>query len=536
MGRNAFKRDSLNVVTRANFDKVLPHVMSALEEATFVTIDTELSGLCAFRSNRYSIFDDLPSRYAKLADSATNFALLQFGLGVFKWDEAKGQCTCSVFSFHLFPAVANNVSERKFTMQVSSIAFLAENGFDFNATFNEGIPYMSEAEEAAQRHRIDPSAGGADQSRDKHAMIELRKPEDIEYVKSVMERVDEWAQQGAVGKLELPPSNGYQRLLTYQQVEHKYGERFMLNKVNSTAGCYLTISAPSADQRDAIQAEEKEKALSKLKADIGFRLVIDKIIERQLPVIGHNCFLDICHVYEKFIGKMPSNVNDFKREVQRRFPLILDTKMLASEDKELTGSGSFGLSDLYKYFGECKEKLLYAPGLHKLGEQFHDAGYDAYCTGLAFIGLAHKASAGAHLHPLRHYASTHDRSNRLYVMQSPYQDGLNLAGADTEPDRSHIFFLSGFPDTWRASTITDHLTRLLQTDQFTVQLSNNQTAEAFVSFKSDYQFTDNAAITALTANQRVVLDGKECKWMSFLDSKAPPPRVLGKRDSDESVA
>lgn len=525
----SYNKDTFNVVTRSNFEAVLPHVIKLLEKASFVTIDTELSGLCTFRSSRYSIFDDLQQRYSKLADSASSFALLQFGLGIFVYDGEKEKCTCSVFSFHLFPAASPGQPERKFAMQISSIAFLAEHEFNFNATFNQGIPYLSRADEQQQLGRVDNA------DKEKPAVIDLKKSEDVEFVKSVIEHVDKWVADGSKGKLFLPPCNGYQRLLTYQQIEAKYGEAFYMVKERNPDGAFcVSVTAVSAEEKSTLQAAEANKAVDKIKADVGFRVVIDKISELKLPIIGHNCFLDICHVYEKFIGRMPADLTDFKSKISDSFPLIFDTKFLASKDPELALNGSYSLSDLFKYFEGCREDLLYAPGLQKnLNEHFHDAGFDAYCTGLAFIGLAHKASQGQSLDPLKVFEDS-DHRNKLYVMQSPYLAGINLQGPDTEPDRSHIFLLTGFPDTFKSSQLYDALSKVTQSDQFSVQMSHGQTNEAYVSFKSDYQFTDNPVIAQMIKKGQVIIEGQACRWLSFEASRMPPV-VLGKRESDESI-
>lgn len=76
-------------VVKDNFFEILPSIFSAIDAASFVTIDTELSGLCASKAQRYSILDDAQERYLKLRDSALNFGLLQFGLSAFIWNEEK---------------------------------------------------------------------------------------------------------------------------------------------------------------------------------------------------------------------------------------------------------------------------------------------------------------------------------------------------------------------------------------------------------------------------------------------------------------
>lgn len=76
-------------VTRENFAGMLPLVLRAIQDATFIAFDTEFSGLTTSRASRYFVLDNHQQRYEKMRDSATNFGLLQTGLSCFCWDDKK---------------------------------------------------------------------------------------------------------------------------------------------------------------------------------------------------------------------------------------------------------------------------------------------------------------------------------------------------------------------------------------------------------------------------------------------------------------
>jgi poly(A)-specific ribonuclease len=59
--------------------------------------------------------------------------------------------------------------------------------------------------------------------------------------------------------------------------------------------------------------QEKQEA-------IGFRKVIDLMSSSGKTIVGHNVFLDLCHMVNQFIAPLPPNVADFKRMVHSRFP------------------------------------------------------------------------------------------------------------------------------------------------------------------------------------------------------------------------
>jgi hypothetical protein len=87
-----------------------------------------MTGLFLQGHDDYSL-DDIEDRYFKIAASAEQFLVTQFGLSTFKWT-GEGYEARS-FNIHLFPAPHDDV-DRRFLCQASSLLFLASQGFDFN--------------------------------------------------------------------------------------------------------------------------------------------------------------------------------------------------------------------------------------------------------------------------------------------------------------------------------------------------------------------------------------------------------------------
>ncbi len=73
--------------------------------------------------------------------SGNAFCINQLGLSFFTYDEAAGSYSAKTFNLYLFPAPFEQY-DRRFLCQASSIAFLAQQGFDFNKFIHDGIPYM----------------------------------------------------------------------------------------------------------------------------------------------------------------------------------------------------------------------------------------------------------------------------------------------------------------------------------------------------------------------------------------------------------
>lgn len=58
---------------------------------------------------------------------------------MYLWKPKKQKYTATSYAFYLFPPVGtSSAADKKFVCQLSSLAFLAQHGFDFNKTFHEG--------------------------------------------------------------------------------------------------------------------------------------------------------------------------------------------------------------------------------------------------------------------------------------------------------------------------------------------------------------------------------------------------------------
>jgi hypothetical protein len=98
---------------------------------------------------------------------------------------------------------------------------------------------------------------------------------------------------------------------------------------------------------DQMPAEPKAPGSHQLKSLNGDQMKkYEDQLKRQRPVlVGHNQFHDLCFLYEKFIGDLPSSLGDFKDQIRHLFPRLVDTKYLGSKgehsmiaDETLTNS------------------------------------------------------------------------------------------------------------------------------------------------------------------------------------------------------
>lgn len=60
----------------------------------------------------------------------------------------------------------------------------------------------------------------------------------------------------------------------------------------------------------------------------------DSLKSRRPTLVGHNCFLDLVFLYKHFYGDLPATVTEFKQVIHEIFPLIIDTKYVATAGPE----------------------------------------------------------------------------------------------------------------------------------------------------------------------------------------------------------
>uniref|UniRef100_A0A8D0B8G8 Poly(A)-specific ribonuclease PARN n=1 Tax=Salvator merianae TaxID=96440 RepID=A0A8D0B8G8_SALMN len=415
----------------------------AIEEADFLAIDGEFSGI----SDGPSVsaltngFDTPEERYQKLKKHSMDFLLFQFGLCTFKYDLTESKYIMKSFNFYIFPKPFNRTSpDVKFVCQSSSIDFLANQGFDFNKVFRNGIPYLNQEEERQLREQYDEKrsqangVGSLSYVSPSAAKCPVTIPEDQKkFIEKVVERIEDLLQNEESTSLELEPCTG---------------------KVDE-------------EERKRREQQKQAKEQEELKDAVGFSRVIHALANSGKLVVGHNMLLDIMHTIHQFYCPLPEVsafavflilLNLAGNVLGGR---LLDTKLMASTQpfKDLINNTS--LAELEKRLKETPfsppkvESAEGFPSYDTASEQLHEAGYDAYITGLCFISMAN--FLGSFLSPPKNHVSARSQLmepffNKLFlmrVMDIPY---LNLEGPDLQPKRDHVLYVT-FPKEWKTSDL-----------------------------------------------------------------------------------
>uniref|UniRef100_A0A8C4I954 Poly(A)-specific ribonuclease RNA-binding domain-containing protein n=1 Tax=Dicentrarchus labrax TaxID=13489 RepID=A0A8C4I954_DICLA len=410
-------------VTRRNYKDSLNTVYSAIEEADFLAIDGEFSGI-SDGPNVSALTNGLDTpeeRYTKLKKHSMDFLLFQFGLCTFKYDQTKSKYIIKPFNFYVFPKPFNRTSpDIKFICQSSSIDFLASQGFDFNKVFCNGIPYLNQEEEAQLREQteerrnqhangvgtpsyISPSSKGPAHVPEEHKDFINRVIEKVEALFTNSEKT-----------LDLEPCTGFQRKLIYQT----------LNWKGFTWKPLKQKSKVDDEERKRREQQKLEREQEELNDAVGFSRVIHAISKSGKLVVGHNMLLDVMHTIHQFYCPLPEmGVGLFFFFFFLMFQEMITNTSLAELEKQLK-EGPFK-----------SPQVETAEGFHSYDtaqEQLHEAGYDAYITGLCFVSMANYL--GSFLTPPKAYISARSK------LVEPFFN------------KDHVLYVT-FPKEWKTSDL-----------------------------------------------------------------------------------
>lgn len=448
-------------VTQANFKATLPEIETAIKNCTFVSIDTELTGLKT-SLNKINAFDTPKQYYEKVIKDCRQFLVVQYGLTFFRYDEAADVFKHKSYNFYIFrKPVRNCVTDQRFLCQTSCIDFLIKNGFDFNKLFKDGISYLNNVEEDMYKNSIEETEKRIRESSNKSSGISI-PAEHQDFVDSVVKELQDFLASEENEK-ELPKCNAFLRLLIYQVAKEKFQDQISLEtRVVGKDRILFAKKYKSQIERMEIDEKKIEDMQNSMNDYIGFSKVIRMIIESEKLVVGHNVMLDLLHTIHKFVTPLPEDYDDFKECASSLFPKIVDTKHISSSEsfKDLVNSTVLAqlLETLQKEPFEMPKIEVEENSLsYNINDaKEHEAGYDSFITGVALLGLwkylgiekgsFHNDDIFANLEFLKPYL------NKIFLMYLSDNQYAHLSGPDLNPSREHVFYLT-FPKEWTPNTI-----------------------------------------------------------------------------------
>jgi len=384
-----------------NADTVLKKFKEVVPKATFIAVDCEFSGLMSTKqrtgmSKKIRRHDTPEQRYQLARKFVSDFCLLQLGVSVFTYDPKNSCFVCTTFTLHLFPQTSLRDCDRRFLCQASSMSFLAKHNFNFNKLFTDAIPYLTEEDRTQKLQSMENYKEKRLAQRIKNEQdvrIKASSAADIKFVTEIRKKLDDLVKQHQIDttrKLTIVKASNFQRLLLYNNITCDYPD-LTHEKVQQELGTAVIVSfrnsKKSRDALDRINREKRQAEKIKLLTEqCGLAKFFDVLTASKIPVVVHNGMLDLIHIHQSTIGKVPEAFIDFKKNLRRFTRNIFDTKFmaynLAAKDERII---STALEDLYKatqeWDGPEVDVEFFKPA------QSHDAGYDAQMTGMIFVKL-----------------------------------------------------------------------------------------------------------------------------------------------------
>ncbi|XP_063446244.1 poly(A)-specific ribonuclease PARN-like isoform X1 [Mytilus trossulus] len=458
-------------VTRKNFREVLPDVGKAIKECCFIAIDGEFSGLDAANHSHIAPFDTHEERYGKVKKSCSDFLMFQVGICTFKFNKKTERYEARPFNFYVFPRPHSRVApDLRFLCQASSIDFLASQGFNFNKVFLEGISYLTPEQEGklrevlAQKHgevSLFSSPAFTTPGTDEQAGVTkgpIHIPDEQKaFISNNCEFIQKFMDDPAKNTLNLPPSNGFQRKLLYQTIRQKFSGLHLETKTGEKKERFIVVTrVKSEDDLKKKEKEKQAKEIAEIDDAVGFTQVIKMISQSGKLLLGHNMLLDIIHILHQFYYPLPDSYEDFKAMTHCAFPRIVDTKLMGSMNPFKEKIPSTALGDLQKFLEFppfCKPEVDLAEGFgsYNTPDQHHEAGFDAYLTGLCYISMTNylgtlQKDTSGRVSPTSSLLDPY--VNKLFLMRMSDAPYIDLMGPDLKLKREHVFNVS-FPKEWK---------------------------------------------------------------------------------------
>eukprot|EP00588_Corethron_pennatum_P035665 CAMPEP_0194347048 /NCGR_PEP_ID=MMETSP0171-20130528/105771_1 /TAXON_ID=218684 /ORGANISM="Corethron pennatum, Strain L29A3" /LENGTH=629 /DNA_ID=CAMNT_0039114251 /DNA_START=64 /DNA_END=1953 /DNA_ORIENTATION=- len=317
--------------------------------AAFVAMDLEMTGIHLPECKELP--DDTPAaRYAKMRTVASRFNVVQVGLTTFHrtgggsgGDEYAAR-TWNVFTF---PARGQIVLEG------GAVEFLNNNGMDWNAWFQNGVPYLRRGAAAELAAKLLPADGSsAVAAAAPGPPMQLDRPEDAAVCADALAGVAEWwargrprRRGGVVGARRRRP--GGARASRVQLVPAALPLPGVRARLRGRAGLRRRVARPRPREKlgeaDGGAAPEcggargggggrAGAAERDERARLGFRRMWTALTGAGRPLVVHNGLFDLLFMCAHMHDDLPASLAGFKELIGELFPAgVYDTRTVGKK-------------------------------------------------------------------------------------------------------------------------------------------------------------------------------------------------------------
>ena len=374
-----------SLVTRDNFTAAADRCEALLRTCAFVSIDCEMTGIKGESTERPALGDLTKQRYERCAKVASKFSLMQVGVCPFHPD-GNGGFTASPFTFYVLPDV--KTASGPIVMFADTAAFHAENDFDFNAWLKKGVAFLSEAafEAALARATAEP------EPREPRDRVVITNENDKTFFATSIAELRAWYDGDAAEEFIMPDCNAFLRRAFYEELEASFEEAVVESRMiappdgGKKTRRMVVMRLDEAAKAERAAAKQATRVAA-LEERAGFLRIWRALDVCSKPLIGHNCLYDLLFMFHAFEGPLPPTLPEFKAALTKRLPEVWDTKQLGLEAGCSDTSLANLCTDLKARQGTPPVSLAVGFERYSTQQMEHEAGYDAYLTGICFAAF-----------------------------------------------------------------------------------------------------------------------------------------------------
>ncbi|KIW02357.1 uncharacterized protein PV09_06179 [Verruconis gallopava] len=428
-------------VDKTAFPARLLEILEALSNADFVSIDFEFSGIATKPTIRQK--QSIQERYVETKQAAEKYQILQVGLTCAILDRKKETYILQPYNLPISPVFDEDLDlERQFSFQSGAVEFLLRNGFNFNLTFENGVPYLSRDEEHEAKEKF---TARDDKNRFEDILIAESDTLTLKFLEKVRCEVHEWLTRKKEDSLEIRSRTlhwrencdaigdltSFDKRLIHQLIRNEFPSLVTISRRQS-----VVIKALDEGREHQIRKEKYRRLKKKIYSQTGFRWIIEALtggslanidlmwfaqdpetgapryydstvlearfqrasekLKRKRPVlVGHNCFTDLIYLYSNFLGRLPDDVSEFQQRIHELFPFVVDTKYMFTHNcgNMNPASSLDSIEESLRVQQKPRIKTHKEHRRYETDKMHHEAGYDSYLTAKVAILLSTKLEA-----------------------------------------------------------------------------------------------------------------------------------------------
>ena len=397
------------------------------------------------------ILDTPHERYLKYKKTSETYQIIQLGLTTWQEDisltpittsKTKRTLASQTYSIYLFPI--DNHDNAILSCELPSILFNRKHGnIDWNKWIYKGVPYMND-KQYKQNYKdiIDDNVNLI--SYNTNCFFQL-SAEEKKQCDEIIQEINETFIKDTTSM-----NNDYIiKKIPQKQLLYIIHHLSLLNNVDDIRNeIYFSYCSFSNNKRMILLTkirdkehkaqllkEETMKRLDRLHMRKGVKLIYDELINSNKIIIGHNISLDILFMISHLGEELPSDYNEFKERMHKYFECVYDTKVLY-EYLQNEGSTfinpiiSLAFRDINSVLDKMFPVLLRLEGENVIikelqnesksnilkGNNFHNAGYDSFITGVVFFQLEYIYKSNDNL-----TKTFNELNNKIHIMKSMYK-------------------------------------------------------------------------------------------------------------------